>query len=258
TGNFVEGILSGKTAIFSGVWWHAAWPLTTMLSEDSEVEWIAVPVLPSEKVSNPKTTSVPLLASHLNMVSADCEHPEALAKLLSLDYELQVNGVTRWGRELAVDSYEGNWKYVWMTPSIYDVEHDSSYRVANAKTAEEAKAVIAEPVNQGSANLTIALEGVYRYIWEDSKADWGWYFSRAPLDAGLGLVQSLYENDKVNVNAYNGAPLKANVEYGTALQTMTNEIFSRIIMGDSIEKFDEFCTNWISNGGEKIIEEANS
>lgn len=46
------------------------------------------------------------------MVSKDCEHPEALAKLLSLDYELQVNGVTRWGAEKAVDTYENNWKAV--------------------------------------------------------------------------------------------------------------------------------------------------
>lgn len=258
SGNFTEDVLSGKIGIFSGVWWHAAFPLTSMVSDESECEWIALPVLPSEKIKEPKTSSTPFVASHFNMVSKDCEHPEALAKLLSLDYELQVNGVTRWGAEKAVDTYENNWKAVWLTTSLYDVEHDSAFRVANAETKEDAKKVIEEPLNQGSANLTIALNSIYNYVWEDSKADWGWYFSRAPLDSGLGLTERLYEENLVQTNPYVGPTLAADIEKGAALLTARNEAFVRIIMGDSIDTFDQFVENWKKNGGDEMAKEATA
>jgi len=256
--NFTEDVLNGKIGIFSGVWWHAAWPLTTMFAESSDAEWIALPVLPSAKVAEPKTSSIPFSASHYNMVSANFAHPEALAKLLSLDYELQVNGVTRWGKELAVDKYENNWKPLWITASIFEQEHQASSDVAFAASKEEAMAVIERPENQGSANLNIALNGVYKYKWEGSQADWGWYFSRSPQDSGLGLVFDLYNNGKVQTEQYMGPPLAAQIEKGVALNTARNETFVRIIMGESVDTFDTFVENWKKHGGDQMTEEANA
>ena len=61
-----------QNGIFSGVWWHAAFPVTSMVSDESECEWIALPVLPSEKIKEAKTSSTPFVASQFNMVSKDC------------------------------------------------------------------------------------------------------------------------------------------------------------------------------------------
>ncbi len=255
--NFTEDVLNGRIGIFSGVWWHAAWPLTTMIKDDSKTDWIAVPVLPSAKVAAPKTSSVPFVASHFNMVSKSCKNPEALAKLLSMDYELQVNGVTRWGKEKAVDTYENNWKPLQLTSSIFDLEHSAANRVAFAKSKEEAMAVINEPGNMGSANLNIALSAIYKYKWEGSKADWGWYFSRAPEDSGLGLTEKLYRDNLVQTNPYVGPPLAADIEKGAALLTARNEAFARVIMGDPISTYDKFVESWKKNGGDEMTQQAN-
>ena len=42
-----------------------------------------------------------------------------------------------------------------------------------------------------------------------------------------------------------------------SLQTMEAEMVTKVIMGDSIDLFDQFVKNWYDTGGEDITKEVN-
>ena len=63
----------------------------------------------------------------------------------------------------------------------------------------------------------------------------------------------------VQTNPYvDGPTLAADIEKGAALLTARNEAFVRIIMGDSIDTFDQFVENWKKNGGDEMAKEATA
>jgi putative aldouronate transport system substrate-binding protein len=42
------------------------------------------------------------------------------------------------------------------------------------------------------------------------------------------------------------------------LQTMEDVMITKVIMGDSIELFDQFVEDWYQLGGSEIVEEVNA
>ncbi|MNR63926.1 hypothetical protein D3C85_1863950 [compost metagenome] len=47
------------------------------------------------------------------------------------------------------------------------------------------------------------------------------------------------------------------VERKSTLEKLQNEVFVKIILGDSIETFDKFVDDWKKLGGEQITTEVN-
>jgi putative aldouronate transport system substrate-binding protein len=66
------------------------------------------------------------------------------------------------------------------------------------------------------------------------------------------------EQGRVRTTGFLGSPTPAMLERQAVLDTLENETFARIIMGDlPLEAFDSFVTQWQNQGGDAITTEVN-
>lgn len=79
----------------------------------------------------------------------------------------------------------------------------------------------------------------------------------------LGLEFKLYENvEKVAEHAmlseYHGPPTEAMGLYTGRLKSLEDEVFTKIIAGESsIDEFDEFVKRWYEEGGQELTDDVN-
>lgn len=74
----------------------------------------------------------------------------------------------------------------------------------------------------------------------------------------LGVLSDYVANQKVMDNQFYGAPTQAMVDKDGTLQKMQLETFTSIIMGESIDKFDQFVDSWKKLGGDQMTKEVNA
>ncbi len=106
----------------------------------------------------------------------------------------------------------------------------------------------------------------------DLEAQWRYriiqaYFEQGILEAWVevatngptGAVSILEQilKDRGIMNEFYGTPTPTMVEKMPTLQTMQEVMITKVIMGDSIDLFDQFVEDWYKLGGNQIAEEVN-
>ncbi|MCL2361088.1 MAG: extracellular solute-binding protein [Defluviitaleaceae bacterium] len=95
------------------------------------------------------------------------------------------------------------------------------------------------------------------YRGEQGTGSFGFYKWVGPGGA-MSIVNHYVENSLILSNAFTGALTPAMANYGSFLNTMKLEAFTRIIMGiDDLDAFDEFAEHWWNLGGEQMTAEVN-
>lgn len=77
-----EASISGRSGIQWGAMWNHMWPLQSTVDNNSEAEWIALP-LPSGIDGKNAQPQCNIGVTDLYVISAKCENPEAVIKLLN-------------------------------------------------------------------------------------------------------------------------------------------------------------------------------
>jgi putative aldouronate transport system substrate-binding protein len=91
---------------------------------------------------------------------------------------------------------------------------------------------------------------------QGSTTDWGYERVFGEFSA-FTVIDKYNTDDLFQRNEFFGAPTNAMVEKNPTLAKMELETFSKIIMGDSIDKFDSFVEQWKKLGGDDITKEVN-
>jgi putative aldouronate transport system substrate-binding protein len=65
------------------------------------------------------------------------------------------------------------------------------------------------------------------------------------------------KTDNMVYDAFYGAPTPTMVDRLSTLEKMEDEVFTRIIMGQSVDTFDKFVEDWKRLGGDQITKEIN-
>src|SRR5690606_6311842 len=87
----------------------------------------------------------------------------------------------------------------------------------------------------------------------------GWAYKRVFGEESAAAVQDHYmKNNLFQVNEFYGLPTETMHTRWSTLQDMENELFPKIIMGEPIESFDKFVTDWYNLGGQDITNEVNA
>lgn len=73
-----------------------------------------------------------------------------------------------------------------------------------------------------------------------------------------GYAVAYEQQDTLIANGFNGVPTETMAKNGEQLNTMENEVYTKIIYGEKgIEAYDQFVKEWHEKGGDKISEEIN-
>ncbi len=225
--------------------WHGGWMASNTVAANPDAEWeiFAAPVNDDGKV----TTVVPEPAAQYLVVNKDCKHPEAVMKLLSVEYQ----GL-RMIDEEAAEIYEGlgvsweNWPFAFELNYRDTVYEDAMAIQEAAKTGE-------------ISGLKASMVPNYQYYMN--------YLEKGPED-----MTSYGNAFAFGVSAAKtGDPHFNSVEaafYGTTetmamkkpnLDKMENETFLKIITGNQpISAFDDFVAKWYKEGGNDILKEVGA
>lgn len=199
--SLTNDIIAGKVGIVSGMWHIASYPLQESVSnpDTPTAEWVAIE-LPSVngRASVPIVNRV--LIQDYNCVSSKCEHPEAIARLCNLFFEMfySDDAVQKYG-DLAKPS-EGFF-YSWVPAKLW-------YTSYSMQSYERVLSVFNDLYNGGFRISDSKLDEM-----ESASFDWeGWYTEMADGQYGE-IFKRLWVRERENGFKY-GYPYMQAVKAG--------------------------------------------
>ena len=96
---------------------------------------------------------------------------------------------------------------------------------------------------------------IQAYFEQGIKEAWVEVATNGPNGA-VPILEGVLE-DRGILNRFYVTPTRTMAEKLPTLQTMEAEVLTKIIMGDSIDLFDQFVEDWYKTGGTEIVDEVN-
>lgn len=247
-GKVSETIAAGKIGMEYGEQWNSIWPLQLNRNNDPNAQWRAFPIV-SESGETPK---VPLKFSTTRFfaVKKGAAHPEAVIKMFNLHLE------KNWGETAEFDKYyappeaESVWQLSPVTPYPAMKNVDAFREIEAARQAGDASGLTGE-AKTIQEKLDMFASGT-----SEGFALWGWeriYGS----EGSMGIADQYDKNKQFLLDKFVGAPTPTMVERKATLEKLQNEVFVKIILGESVDKFDQFVQDWKKLGGDQITQEVN-
>ena len=234
--------------------WNPSWPLNSSKDNDPNADWVAC-ALPTVS-GEPVTSVVDIPVSNYVVVNKNCEHPEAVVKMLNLFYEKvfgeNADPQTYWESSDGLQAF----KYApIMSEKLYQ----------NLDTHKDCL----EAIESGDPSNLSAIEVTYydriKNARDGSTLSADWAMNAIYGENGAFTVLDQCEQEQTyRYNAFYGAPTETMATNGSnivanagVLSKLENEVFTKIIMGESIDSFDSFVEDWKRLGGEQITTEVN-
>ncbi len=239
-----ESATSGKLGLFYGFFWNVGW-LQDAKNANPDMQWKALP-LPSAD-DQPAKAQVPFAISKYYVVKKGAKNPEAAVKLLNFGLE------KLWGASAQPDVYnvDGNglalFDYALLYGEAPRKNLDAHLHVVQALDANDPSKLNAE--EKGYYDNIVAYRGGDNSLWGNERM----YGEEGSLAAINGYETSGFLMD----DAYFGAPTQGMTDNNATLQKLQLQAFTRIIMGGSIDEFDDFAAQWNDLGGGTITGEVN-
>lgn len=164
--------------------------------------------------------------SQMNAISAKTKDPKRVLSIIedSLSEENQM--LTVWGIE------------------------GQDYNIVDGKLKTNTELV--DPKTQQDANGNF--RGTQSYLFAPGLKGWPRYLESLPLRFSEALGVAINNEHQItDASNYLDSPTK--LAKLTELNTMRDSVFTQIIMGGDIKKFDEFTEKWKAQGGDQILTE---
>ena len=244
-----EDTASGKIGMQFGAWWNPDWPLNANKQKDPKADWLAYPIVSSD--DKPALHGYGNYVSSYIVVNKDYEHPEAVVKMMNY-----------WWNVIKNMSMENAQKY------IFNVADPASNQVyykyiniigwePNGKANSYMK--VQDALKTGdTSKLGLEELEVIKYLDMYNKGDnagWTAYTEMGPQGSYAAIIKVIEGAGLCSV--FYGASTPVMAEKMPALTKMQNEVFTNIILGEPIENFDKFVTDWKKLGGDEITKEVN-
>lgn len=238
-------VLNGIVGVEPGENWYS-WVIADTLKNTGEGTWLEAYDLPSvdgQEVKHP----IPFPNNIYNVVTKKCKNPEVLVKLTNY-YSYILNEAVANGDKTIEEVLPFSTNSLHHCTGPFKVEFRSYYDV---------KEVVAA-VKAGEKNPKFSSGYAYNYFTEIMK----WYDSKDPTALGrtlqmgqerssLNLGCGYVDRDLLVKSKLWGATPQAVLDYGTNLDELLKEGFTKIIMGEEpVDYFDTLITEWKTAGGD--------
>jgi putative aldouronate transport system substrate-binding protein len=240
-----ETVAAGKVGIFIGPFWAPLWQLQLNKKNDPNAVWNVYPI-----PANQDGELLPKAASFVyrwQVVSKDFENPEAIIKMANLWYELWQGEHAAWYHGLNKAEYKDVQEGLkFYAPFWFDVP-DKNMKLGY---------VMREALEKDDPSIIKSPEGqkMWDVIKEGSLYGWSQQLITTQSEFVLGeQYKGNYMFDK-----FNGAPSANMLAKKPILEKLESEMFTKIIMGESLDTFDTFVTEWKRLGGEEITKEVST
>ncbi|MBO9608828.1 MAG: ABC transporter substrate-binding protein, partial [Paenibacillaceae bacterium] len=236
----------GKVGMSFGQWWVGTWPIADMKKTDPKVEWQAYPLVSAD--GKPvKGLSTSALPTKFYVINKNAKNPEAVFKLLNYFNE-KVYGKTP----------DETYHQVVKDGTTYQVFSYAPIVGTPTETNQnDYEAIQAALQSNDATKLTPAANTYYTAIQKYKTGDFGnfvWWSTFGPSGA-FGILGNYKKNNLVVESGYTAPPTETMVSKGPTLRDLEAKAFTKIIMGDPLDSFDDFVKQWKQQGGDQILKE---
>ena len=255
-----EGVISGDTGILLGPWWMSESVVNLCTQKNPEARWsmAAIPSNGDGKAIVPRRS-----ISAYFVVNADCEHPEALIKLMNM---VATGSVDQEEWTKPQNGYVWNWCPTLYTDP-YDIERVYEHFTDAMEADPEAEGEAPADFTETEKTYWEAMPA-YNAFWENGDTtiledevafmSFGNILARIDHNGGWATAIKVADSGDLMYNEYYGPATDTQKEVSATLTKLMNENYLKIIMGEqSIDTFDKFTEDWMALGGEDITKEVN-
>ncbi len=218
---------------------------------DPEAEWLALPLVSADEKPALPIASMPVMIYYA--VSKNCSHPEALMKLVEM-------GSLGYSRDASAEAIARNEKF-GVTPSGLSTFQYSYTHYEPALKNLNAHLNILDALASGDSSWLNAeelgyLDKITRYRQTGDRAFWS--IDRIfGTPSSFDVIEAYVKTKNYLYDAFYGGQTSTMIKKGAELAAMENEVFTKIIMGQSLDSFDDFVDEWHKAGGSLITKEVN-
>lgn len=244
-----EDVSAGRIGMLFGDFWDMAW-INDAKVADPTFEWVPV-AIPSLDGSTPAKAQLSSSTTDFFVISADCENPEAVVKMLNLQLEKSYGETAEPQTFNITPDGFGTYQY----PAVAIEPPMKNFTAAQKVTAVINGKADVDTLNDEELNY---YEMACKSLDGDHK-DNNWHQLKMYGPGGsLNVIYDEYwtPGNVVN-NAYYAAPTETMTEKLPTLEKQQLQDYTTIILEGNLDAFDEFVTNWNKLGGEEITQEIN-
>lgn len=250
-GGTMELTASGRAGIQYGAMWNAMWPLSMTVGNDPKADWIACAIPGVDGIGHP---GISVRVTGYVVVSAECEHPEAVVKLLNFWCDAFGNSdEATYNSYLVDDDGDGMptfpQHHVMLKTWNPTKNLDAYYAVKDAIEKNDTSKLNAEEL--GYYNDVIAFQG-------GDLSKYGGMKTFAPEGSAFEAMAAYYENNMFRMNKFTGAQTKTMAQKMSIVEDKVYEYYTKVIMGvESVDTFDAFVAELGNLGLTDITAEVN-
>ena len=244
---------SGQCGITYGAYWVFANLYNTETMELDD--WIVTDGVTVD--GSPCVASGDAAPEHFIFVKKGIEHPEAVVKMLNLQFELIDSSYGTYGAY----EYETEDGAKESITSLYYCL--APFMRAPWKNSDQAKRIInALETGDDSEVMGTEAESMYldcKTVIEENSNDPKYAFSWGIFGPGgvYDIVDQMWEEDRIYVNKFTSSYSDFALQNMTNMREILDAEYVKIIMGADIDNFDKAVETWYSTGGDRITEEVN-
>lgn len=241
-----EAVAAGKAGIVYGPMWAPLADLGKTVDNISGAEWAPIALVSADdKVAQPNTA---INVDKDYIVNKSCKNPEAIVKLLNFFLEKSFGKTA--DNEYGTDK-DGIQTFQYSLIGAAPVKKNL---IAHDKITEALKANDASTLNveeKGYYEKIVAFNG-----GDKKSANWG--FVRVfGTPSSFDIIGKYVTENTMLYDGFYGAPTDTMAEKKATLEQLEDEVFTKIIMGQSLDSFDKFVADWKKLGGDQITKEVN-
>lgn len=164
--------------------------------------------------------------AQMNAISVKTKDPKKVLAIIEESLSLENQMLTVWGIE----------------GEDYKIENDTMKAITD----------LVDPTTMKDGNGNY--RGIQSYLFAPGLNGWPRYLESLPLRHSEALGVAINNKHQItDASNYLDSPTK--IAKLVELNTMRDSVFTQIIMGGDIKKFDEFVEKWKSQGGSQILSE---
>ncbi len=244
-----ETAAAGKCGVTYGQQWLPLVYFHSNYSLDNNALWTAYE--PVSVSGDPAEVSAEVGVSRWLVVNKNFEHPEAVVKMANVFIEKCWGETGDNGKYYAPPEAESIWKLSPVQTQM-PLKNVMAFRDIEAAKASDAT----DSLNGEAKSIWDKLDRFYS--GEGTSMEWGWERIYGPDPSSYSAIDRMISEDRIYINRFSGAPTETMTEKMSTLESMRDETFTKIIMGESpIEEFDAFVESFNKLGGEQITAEVN-
>lgn len=245
-------VIAGKVGVYPfHQWWgyNPGADVVTKLGKNAIFYPYNIPSANGKKVIQ----SISFKNGSYIVVNKNCKNPEAAIKLANFYAYMMDEGFSKESKETVAAFVNDG------------LEHaPQPFKVTNPNTDYEQFVKVSEAMktNDTSKFTKTGMWQKYNtsvdFIKNGTPAAVGDYLQQGSPRSAYGLAKSFIDNNQYIKTALSGAPPEKLAKYGSTLNDILTEGFTKIIMGkENIDYFDKLVENWRAAGGDEATEGVN-